>query len=128
MLGSNDLKRCFGATAADSADGAGKLVDVIRGFLTVKQGYAPKILLVAPPRIRPEITESPFSHSFFADAAAMSERFAEEFRRVAREKGCFFFDAASVAEASPLDSLHLGPEDHRKLAEALGERVRELLD
>ena len=128
MLGSNDLKRFTRATAADSADGAGKLADVIHEFLTVKQGYAPKILLAAPPRIRPEITESPFRLSFDENASAMSERFAEEFRRVAREKGCFFFDAASVAEASPLDSLHLGPDDHRKLAEALCGKVRELLD
>ena len=91
------------------------MADVIHEFLTVKQGYAPKILLAAPPRIRPEITESPFRLSFDENASAMSERFAEEFRRVAREKGCFFFDAASVAEASPLDSLHLGPDDHREL-------------
>ncbi len=124
MLGSNDLKRCFMADARDSAEGAGKLVDMIKEFLSVKQGYVPKIVLVSPPLIGPGIADSPFSSSFDESAVERSAGFAAEFERIAKEKGCVFFDAAPVAKASGLDSLHLSPESHRALAKALSELVQ----
>jgi lysophospholipase L1-like esterase len=126
MLGSNDLKRCFGASAADIADGAGVLAGTIREFCELKQGFAPAVVLVSPPLIGPGIGSSPFRYAFDGDAIDRSRAFADEYRRVAAEKGCVFFDAASVAVASEADSLHLTAESHRKLAEALAEIVRKL--
>ena len=45
----------------------------------------------------------------------------------AERRGCAFLDAASVASPSPVDGLHMEPEEHAKLAAALAEKVRELL-
>ena len=125
MLGSNDLKRCFHAQASDSANGAGVLIDTIKEFLEVKQGYIPDIILVSPPLIGPDIDLSPFRFSFDISAVKRSADFSKEFLRVANEKGCIFFDAAQVAKASELDSLHLSPESHRTLANALSEVVKD---
>ena len=126
MLGSNDLKDCFGATAAQIADGAGVLVRTIQEFTQLKQGYEPKIVLVSPPLIGPGIESSPFSYAFDRTAIERSRRFAAEYRRVADDCGCVFFDAAPVASPSRLDSLHLSPESHRALAEALAGVIRAL--
>ena len=52
--------------------------------------------------------------------------FAGEFKRVAEGKGCIFFDAASVAAPSEIDSLHLSPEAHEALSKALTELIRKL--
>jgi len=125
MLGINDLKRCFMASAADSANGAGLLVDLIKEFLSEKQGFEPKIILVSPAFLGPDIESSPFRVSFDKSAIAKSHEFSGEFRRVAVEKGCIFFDAAAVAKASPLDSLHLTPQSHRNLANALYAIIKE---
>ncbi len=126
MLGSNDMKSCFRASAKDSAEGAGVLIDTIKVFLAEKQGYVPQIILVSPPLIGPDIDLSPFRFSFDTEAPAKTKEFAGEFLKIAQEKGCVFFDAAKTARASELDSLHLDPESHRRLAEALAETVRSL--
>ncbi len=123
MLGSNDLKKCFGASAAQIADGAGKLVQTIQEFTRVKQGYEPAIILVSPPLIGPGISGSPFSYAFDRTAIDRSRGFAAQYARVAKRLGCVFFDAAPVAPPSELDSLHLMPEAHRALAEALAKVV-----
>ena len=126
MLGSNDLKDCFHASAADIADGAGALVEIIQEFTQVKQGYVPAIVLVSPPWIGPGIENSPFSYAFDGTAIERSHRFAEEYKRVAERYGCVFFDAAPVAPPSGLDSLHLMPEAHQSLAEALAMVIKTL--
>ncbi len=123
MLGSNDLKRCFHASTAEIADGAGVLAETILEFCTQKQGYAPAVILVAPPLIGPAIDRSPFAVSFDPDAIDRSREFAKEYRRVADEKGCVFFNASTVATASELDSLHLTAASHKALAAALAEIV-----
>jgi len=127
MLGSNDLKDCFHASAAQIADGAGVLVKTMQAFTQLKQGYVPEILLVSPPRIGPDILRSPFSYAFDETAVERSRLFAQEYGRVAAECGCAFFDAAPLAPPSELDSLHLMPQAHRALAEGLADAARTLL-
>ena len=49
MLGTNDLKVRFSATAQDIAAGAGILVDIVYKSGTVKNPKTPKVLLLVPP-------------------------------------------------------------------------------
>lgn len=119
MLGSNDLKACFAASAADIANGAGVLLDTIIEFTEVKQGYVPKIILVSPPLIGEGIKSSPFSYAFDITAVPRSKDFCKEYRRIADERKCYFFDAAKYAVPSDEDSLHLTPEAHQSLAKGL---------
>ena len=124
MLGSNDLKTVFHASAKDIADGAGALVDIIKEFTAEKQSFIPKIILISPPEIGEDIEKSTFSRSFDKAAIARSREFPAEYERVAREKGCIFFDAAKVAKPSKEDSLHLDAVSHRRLGEALAELIK----
>lgn len=126
MLGTNDLKEMFHASAAEIADGAGKLVDVIQEFTKEKQGFKPQIILVSPPRIGENMPASPFSVSFKADSITRSAQFPFYYRKKAEEKECIFFDAAEYVESSVVDSLHLMPAAHAVLAERLAEVVRKI--
>lgn len=123
MLGSNDLKKMYGATAAESAKGAGQLVDVIQTFTQEKQGFIPDILLVSPPKIGAGISSSSFASSFAESAVEESVQFVVHFQKIAKEKQCHFLDAAAVAPPSKADCLHLSPESHSALAEALYQEV-----
>ncbi len=124
MLGSNDLKTCFHASAKDIANGAGVLIDTIKDFTNLKQGFVPEIILVSPPHIEGCIMNSPFNFAFDETAIARSKEFAAEYKALADEKGCRFFDAALVAKASELDSLHLTAESHQRLGKALAEVIK----
>ena len=61
MLGSNDLKRMFHASAKEIADGAEQLVSIIKEFTKEKQGFMPKVILVSPPEIGADIATSEFA-------------------------------------------------------------------
>ena len=126
MLGSNDLKRSFHASAEDIAREAGRVAATARLFLMEKQNYAPEIILVAPPKIGPAILDIPHSIGFDPDSITRSEQFAEEYRKVAEAGGFRFFDAGSVAEPSPKDGLHLEPESHLALAQAMAREIQAL--
>ena len=56
-----------------------------------------------------------------------SKRMAYWYKLVAEQFGCEFFDAALVTEPGEADSIHLTAEGHLKLAEALAEKVREII-
>ena len=118
MLGSNDLKRMFHASAQEIADGAEALVKIIKQFTKEKQGFVPKVILVSPPEIGKDIAASEFARSFDEDAIIRSKKLPTLYEKIAKKYEGIFFDAAKVVEASEVDSLHLMPEAHKKLAEA----------
>ncbi len=125
MLGSNDLKEVFHASAKEIAEGAGVLVDVIQTFTKEKQGFIPEIILVSPPELGAGIAKSPFGVSFQEDAVARSKEFPEQYRRIAEQKGCIFLNAAEYIRSSEADCLHLMPQAHAILAEKLAELIRQ---
>lgn len=126
MLGSNDLKETFHASARQIADGAAVLVDVIQSFTREKQGFEPDIILVSPPEIGEGIRSSCFYGSFLENAIDRSREFPKWYRQTADEYGCIFFNAAEHIRASGTDSLHLTPQAHKILAEELYKIVERL--
>ena len=126
MLGSNDLKETFHASPAQIAEGAGVLVETIQTFTKEKQGFDPKIILVCPPEIGEGIVHSPFYGSFYENAIERSRELPKCYRQIAERFGCFFVNAAEHIQPSPVDSLHLDPEAHAKLAEVLAETIRSI--
>lgn len=103
MLGSNDLKTCFHASAEAIAKGASILVDTIQTFTAEKQGFVPKILLLSPPEIGPAISESPFRFAFDESAITRSKAFAPAFQKIAEAKKMLLFKCRKRC-----DGKHLG--------------------
>lgn len=123
-LGTNDLKKRFSLSPCDVAAGAGVLVDIVKRSAGGPHGGPPRVLLVAPPLVG-KLTE--FAE-IFEGAPEKSRRLGEHFRRVAAERQVPLVDAAGVVKTSDLDGIHLEPEEHRKLGEAVAIRVREILE
>jgi lysophospholipase L1-like esterase len=122
-LGINDLKQRFSVSAWDIAAGAGVLADVVRRSEAGPDGSAPQVLLISPPVVG-KLTA--FAE-MFAGAQEKSRRLGEHFRRVAEERGVRLVDAAQVVRTTDLDGIHLAPDEHRKLGEAVAAEVREIL-
>ena len=119
MLGSNDLKTVFHASAKDIADGVERLVCDIRNFTSSKQGFIPTIILMSPPVIGENICESPFNTSFDETAIERSKELPVWYEKVADKYGCIYVRTSDFIESSAEDSLHLTKEAHSKLANVL---------
>jgi lysophospholipase L1-like esterase len=127
MLGTNDLKQRYQVTSWDLGKAMERVITEIQHFPYQPFYPVPEILIVAPPYIKEGISESIYG-CFTEEAARLSHCFAKEYEAVSAVKGCYFFDAALVAEASEEDRLHMNAENHGKLAAALAIKIREILE
>jgi len=124
MLGTNDAKSRFSASAYDIGLGVGVLVDEVRGFpFEVRCGRSPSILIIAPPKIH-AVQGTPES---FIGAPEKSGNFAQVFQKIAEEKHCLFFDADKVVASSLIDGLHLSAEAQRELGRAIAHYIVPIL-
>ena len=123
MLGTNDLKKRFSATAFDIAYGAAALVNIANKSNCGRNEKPPKVLLLAPPLLG-KLTE--FAE-MFEGGRKKSEKFSQHFKTVAGECGCEFFDTSAVIRSSDADGVHFEREDHRALGEAVAEIVKKIL-
>lgn len=126
MLGSNDLKRYFKVNAEQISLGAEALVKTILKVTEEKQGKPAKLLLMSPPEIAENVKDSMFYPDFDEVSLKNSKEFKRYYRAVAERNGCEFMSAADYVTASELDSLHLDPDAHKKLAEAVAEKIKQI--
>ena len=124
MLGTNDTKRYFNVGSLAIAMSAGRLVGEAQRSRFGIGGKPPAVLLVSPIAIR---ESEIFRDSIDSENVAKAAQFPRFFRQVADQYGCHFFDAAAVAQPSPTDGIHMEPDSHAALAEALAEQVRSIL-
>ena len=128
MLGSNDLKAKFHLPAGDIAGGLQNMLMRTVSFLKVKCNASPKILVVAPPALKPGIAGGVFKEFFEGELSVSKSRdLAKWYKLVADQFSVEFLDASLYAEVGDTDSLHLTEPGHKALAEALAGKVREIL-
>mgnify|MGYP000458934824 FL=1 len=130
MLGTNDMKVRYQAQAVDIAEGARSIVREIRRLhQEIRPDWMPQILLVSPLLVGEKIRDglSDCSEGFGGERAYwLSRELAPLYQQVAREEGCHFLDAGSVASVGTVDALHLEEEGHWDLAAAMEAKVREI--
>jgi lysophospholipase L1-like esterase len=123
MLGTNDLKARFAASASDIAQGAASLAEMALGSGCGPEGGAPVVVLISPPALG-RLTDMA---EMFEGAEEKARLFPGHYRRFAEQCGCGFLDASGIIVSSDLDGIHLEAGEHRKLGEAVAERVRPAL-
>ena len=117
MLGTNDLKVYFGATPQSIA---GNLLEMCR---LARENTDAKLLLVSPMLLGDQIEFSPLHLEFGREQVDYSFELAPQIERVAQEMGAEFIDLAVVAMSSDVDCLHLMPEEHAKIAQAMQTKI-----
>lgn len=126
-LGINDTKSKFGLSAAMIGEAMMHFIRLLRVYAFNADGNNPKILLLCPPPLLDNIVNVRFGQFFGADSLEASKHLSEEYARVAKLTHCEFFDADGIAEVSPIDCLHYTAKGHLDLAEALAERITNIL-
>lgn len=125
MLGTNDLKAQFNRTPERIAEGADKLVQIVKnihgGVGTTYQ--SPKVLLVAPAPLGDSMG---FFKEPFAGGLAKSQQLGRTYAAVAAKEGVSFLDAGSVIKTDGVDGLHLSGDAEQALGKAIAAKVREM--
>ncbi len=123
MLGSNDCKAQFGASAAEIAEGLRQVME------KAKEGGAAdfRVLLVAPAVMTERIMHSGFGAEFDQRSIEVSKELAGVYGSLAKKCGCDFLDGTKVTQVSGIDGLHLDAEGHGRLAEAVCDWVKNML-
>ena len=126
LLGTNDMKPAIAGTAVAAMQGMRRLVSLIQ-LNALRDGSAepPAILIVAPPPLC-ETANHEYS-AMFAGGIEQSKMLASLYADLADETGCGFYDAGSVAQASPVDGVHLDAANTRAIGKGLEPVVRMML-
>lgn len=127
MLGTNDVKARFSATAPNIAKGMERLLQKAIDTHTAWRS-CPHILLVCPPPIAPGYAQAVFAEEMGAGCAEKSTALAAYYQQTAERLGCHFLDAGSIPgiQMHPRDCMHLSAESHTLLAKRLAALVPEL--
>lgn len=129
MLGTNDLPHtnAFGYSRG--------LSEIVHRILNAGVFYKdssrifpeqPKVLLVSPIRLHPDIDRI-MPESGYRGRYAESCRFGEFTRQVAESYNLPWLDAAEYAAPSDADGVHMLPEGHMALGKAIAKKVAEML-
>lgn len=116
LLGTNDIKDFVCGNASAAARGMGRLVEAVKSH-SYNSGTTPDVIVVSPPHCCE--SDNIDLELMFRGGVAESKLLAGEYQRIAEKLGCTYFDAASVAQASPLDGVHLDAENTRAIGKAL---------
>lgn len=117
-LGANDCKAYFHVPPKMIAKGMENLCLEVQRFDYGIDYKHPKILVVSPVHIGEDVIHGPYG-GFDPLAPEKSRSLAPLFKEVAANHNCLFFDASTVAQASPVDQLHLDGKNHGALAEGI---------
>lgn len=127
LLGANDMKPHICGTALGAKQGMRRLVQITTQHTQGLDGnHRAKALIVSPPALV-ETDDEEFA-AMFDGGVSESKLLARYYAQLAEEFGIAFFDAGSVAVASPLDGVHLDKDNTKNIGEALVPVVSKLLE
>ncbi|MGN0341798.1 MAG: SGNH/GDSL hydrolase family protein [Roseburia sp.] len=121
MLGTNDCKTFYNATAGSIASGARYLIRQIRSG----QPRA-EILLISPIHLGEDVWDG-FDPEFNRTSVEVSKGLADAYGQVAREEQVFYLAASDYAAPSATDREHMDSQGHAALAETIEKKILQIL-
>ncbi len=126
MLGTNDVKAYFSASPVNIAAALERLIRKAQSTQCWGD-HDPKILVICPPHITEGLYDDDAGLKMGPGCPEKSRALAKYYRQTTELTGCDFMDAEGIAEFNKIDCMHLTSRGHRSLAEALVEKIPELL-
>ncbi len=119
MLGTNDCKTVYGASAEVIGKGIEKLLLQIKAA-----GENIHIVLVSPIHLGEQVWQEQYDPEFNRTSVETSKKLKAVYQRLALKYGCKFLAASDVAEPSTVDQEHLTEAGHLALAQAIYEIIK----
>lgn len=128
MLGTNDTKERFSASAACIGLGLKRLIAKAIATTDCWANKKPNILVVTPKSIEKEYENTAVVYTMGRGCAEKSEQLSVEYKKIAEQMGVHYFDANTVVKQyNKIDYMHLDEEGHKALAFALAELIPSII-
>ncbi len=118
MLGTNDCKTCYGASAGVIGKGIETLLQQIRDFSS-----AIRIILAAPIELGVGVWRTEYDPEFNEESVEKSKHLKQIYQEIAKRWDVEFIAASDCALPSDTDLEHFTREGHEKFAERLIKKV-----
>ena len=115
-LGTNDLKERYHRSLTQVQQGIEELLKTIQQIAFDSQQKPSHIILLSPPRVD---ESAPGVESNYKGAEILSKQFGPLYKSLSEKYQTDFLDLAAIISPSKKDGLHLDPDAHAKIAEAL---------
>lgn len=114
MLGTNDCKAVYGASAEVIGMGIEQIIGQIRAVLPKTN-----ILLISPIWLGEDVWRPEYDPEFNPASVQVSKKLKEVYEKIAKKHACAFLAASDIAKASEKDQEHLDEEGHKALADTI---------
>lgn len=122
MLGTNDCKTVYGASAEVIGKGVEKIVGQIKAILPQTE-----ILLISPILLGDDVWKNEYDPEFSKESVLVSKKLKEVYSKIAEKNNCMFLAASDIAKPSECDQEHLDARGHEQLANGIYERIKCLI-
>ena len=128
MLGTNDTKLRFSATAANITKGLMRLVTKAKTLPDVWRTH-PRILIISPMKIDKRLYDNPVNRAGMGDGCVeKSEELPERYREAAKLLGVDYMDANPYCTPAEGDWMHIDLPSNARLAKAVAAKVKEMFE
>lgn len=122
MLGTNDCKSFYDASASVIGLGIKKLIGQVRNAVPKA-----KILLISPILLGDDIWDG-YDPEFNEDSVQTSKNIGKVYKQIAKEEKIYYLAASDYALPSKEDREHLNKDGHKALAQAIGNQLDRIID
>ena len=127
MLGSNDTKEHHSTTSRIITQGMSVVAEKILSSDAGPMGSTPELLIVAPIEINENI-ENLWTYTYFnKKSVEKAKELPAQYKELADRMGVFYLNAADYGTPSVEDGLHMYPEGHKRLGEAIAAKIKDIL-
>ena len=121
MLGTNDCKTAYKASAETIGKGMEKCLDLLETFVPPE-----RILLISPVMIGENVHDTRKDPKFDTGSVNVCRELKSVYQDLAMKKDCGFLAASEFAVPSIVDDVHLDEEGHEAIGEAVYKKLTEM--
>lgn len=125
MLGTNDAKDIYNASAEFIARGLERIIRELKNYIRDSLSQDAEILIVSPLHILKNKNGN-YDGNFSKSSEIKSKNLSKFYKKIARTHNCKFLDAAEHVAPSKEDGVHLNKEGHKKLAKVLADKIKKI--
>ena len=118
MLGTNDCKKAFSASAEKIGEGLERCLEALETRIAPE-----RILVISPPVLGEDVWRPEKDIDFDRRSVRVSAELKKVFSGIARKRGHLFLAASDYVRPSEYDDEHLNAEGHSILAEAVYRKI-----